>query len=240
MNSLYGRFGMHPDFFKYDIVDQKTLDKIAINFPIGNIVRLGDMFLVGYSTEEGGLNLSVSGQSQKHLREVLKARPANINVPIAATVTSYSRMIINQYKLDSIKDGATLYYSDTDSLFVNKPLPDNKLSSTELGLMKLEHKIKEAYFVMPKVYYLFDDNNKETTKCKGFSGKLSKDQYLDLYNGKPIELSVTRWVKNREAGEIFIHHGRKYTLNPTFNKRLKVFDDSGKWVTTSPLTLNEN
>jgi hypothetical protein len=77
-------------------------------------------------------------------------------------------MIINQYKLGSIRDGAILYYSDTDSLFVTKPLPENKNSSTGLGLMKLEHEINKALFVMPKVSYLLDDKGKETTKCKGF------------------------------------------------------------------------
>jgi hypothetical protein len=45
------------------------------------------------------------------------------NVPIAAAVTAYSRMIINEFKLIAIQQGLDIYYSDTDSLVVNGPLP---------------------------------------------------------------------------------------------------------------------
>lgn len=31
-----------------------------------------------------------------------------------------------------------------------------------------------------------------------------------------------------------------YKLSPTFNKRIKVFNENGKWITTSPLVLNES
>ena len=75
--------------------------------------------------------------------------PAQTNVPIAATITAYSRMIINQYKLDAMSLGLEVYYSDTDSLVVNGPLPPKYIDDTELGLLKLEHEIEEAYFVAP-------------------------------------------------------------------------------------------
>src|SRR5688500_18398138 len=76
--------------------------------------------------------------------------PAQTNVPIAATITAYSRMIINQYKLDAMSLGLEVYYSDTDSLVVNGPLPPKYIDDTELGLLKLEHEIEEAYFVAPR------------------------------------------------------------------------------------------
>jgi hypothetical protein len=46
-------------------------------------------------------------------------------------------MIINQYKLDALNLGLELYYSDTDSLVVNNPLPPEYCDSAKLGLLKL-------------------------------------------------------------------------------------------------------
>ena len=45
-----------------------------------------------------------------------------------------------------------LYYLDTVSMMVNKPLPDWMVSKNELGKMKLEHIIEEGVFLAPKVY----------------------------------------------------------------------------------------
>ncbi len=65
------------------------------------------------------------------------------NVAIASAVTAYARIHMIPFKtLDSC------YYTDTDSVFLVKPL-DNKLIGKELGLMKdeLDGKIiTEGYF----------------------------------------------------------------------------------------------
>lgn len=45
----------------------------------------------------------------------------------------------------------TLYYTDTDSIDIDKPLP-SKYIGKELGLIKLEHVFKETIFLAPKVY----------------------------------------------------------------------------------------
>jgi hypothetical protein len=99
MNSLYGRFGMHPNEANTLLVTSTQFNSIS-----------------------------------KHLT-------------VVNSVTAYSRMIINQYKLDAIAAGHTLYYSDTDSLVLSGPLPVNLLDDAELGKLKLEHQILEGYFV---------------------------------------------------------------------------------------------
>jgi hypothetical protein len=63
-------------------------------------------------------------------------------------------MIINSFKLLAQTLQLELYYSDTDSLVLNAPLPDQHLDSAKLGLLKLEHTINEGYFVSPKIYWL--------------------------------------------------------------------------------------
>jgi hypothetical protein len=46
------------------------------------------------------------------------------------------------------------YYTDTDSVVLDKPLPEDEVSSYELGKLKLEHKVVEGYFLAPKCYTL--------------------------------------------------------------------------------------
>jgi DNA polymerase elongation subunit (family B) len=88
------------------------------------------------------------------IREFRRGIPSRTNVAIASAVTSYSRIIINSHKLTALNQGLQIYYSDTDSLVVDGPLPSHLLDNAELGKLKLEHKIREGIFPMPKVYYL--------------------------------------------------------------------------------------
>lgn len=113
--------------------------------------------------------------------------PGQTNVPIAAAVTAYSRMIINEYKLLALKLGLDVYYSDTDSLVLNGALPSECCDPAQLGKLKVEHVFREGIFVSPKIYYLELENGKSVTKCKGYSGKLNKDQYLSLLKGEGLD-----------------------------------------------------
>jgi hypothetical protein len=82
-----------------------------------------------------------------------------------------------------------LYYSDTDSAFFDKPLPDYLVSSTELGKLKLENIYEKAIFLAPKLYCLETDDGKIIHKVKGlshdinltmadFESLLQKESYL--------------------------------------------------------------
>ena len=59
---------------------------------------------------------------------------------IAAAVTSYSRIEMIKFKMELDKLGINLYYTDTDSIFVDGELPQH-LVGNELGLMKDELKV---------------------------------------------------------------------------------------------------
>jgi hypothetical protein len=43
------------------------------------------------------------------LRKYLKGIPGQTNVPIAAAITAYSRIIINEFKLLALKEGLELF-----------------------------------------------------------------------------------------------------------------------------------
>jgi hypothetical protein len=86
-----------------------------------------------------------------------------------------------------------LYYFDTDSIDVNKPL-NIKFIGKELGKIKLEHIFKEAVFLAPKVYGGLTDTY-EYVKAKGAKKKnvisfsdlktlLNKDSKLRIYQEK--------------------------------------------------------
>jgi hypothetical protein len=47
-----------------------------------------------------------------------------------------------------------LYYSDTDSIYINKPLLGHMISDKILGKMKLEYILEDAIFLAPKMYCL--------------------------------------------------------------------------------------
>lgn len=71
-------------------------------------------------------------------------------------------------------------------------------------MLKLEHTFKEGIFAAPKIYYLELDDGSTVTKCKGYSGKLNKAQYLELLEGKPLNLLVTRWKRSLVEGSVQI------------------------------------
>jgi hypothetical protein len=88
-------------------------------------------------------------------------RKVKSNVAIAAAVTSYARIEMMKLKMLLLKLGIKLYYTDTDSFFVDKELPDY-LIGKELGQLKDELNggiIKKAYFLGIKKYGYIDDKN---------------------------------------------------------------------------------
>jgi hypothetical protein len=239
MNSMYGRFGMHVDHIIHEITTAKQAQTIWSSYEVISCIPFqGGLQLISYMPR-----ISDDSILSKPLSKGIKGiklsnpRPGQTNVPIAAAVTAYSRMIINGFKLLCQEQNIEIFYSDTDSLVTKQALPDVYLDSAALGKLKLEHKIKEGYFVAPKIYWLETEEGEEVTKCKGYPGKLTKDQILDLYEGKSLDLTIERWVRDLATGTVRIQQGVKYQLNPTFNKRQKVFE-KGKWVNTHPLVLN--
>src|SRR6266536_1306222 len=97
MNSMYGRFGMHTDNLRHDILNQEQIAKLSKDFIIKEVISFGKLSLVTYTLSQS--NFDVGTQPNTTLRQKLQGLPGNTNVAIAAAVTAYSRMIINQYKL---------------------------------------------------------------------------------------------------------------------------------------------
>jgi hypothetical protein len=160
----------------------------------------------------------------------------NINIAIAAAISAYSRIHMSQFKNN--KD-YNLYYSDTDSIYIDKPLPDSFIGK-ELGLMKLEYICKDAIFLAPKVYGLLTDKD-FIVKIKGLSNKAVSDispftLYQLLNKDSKLESKQDKWYKSLTKGNIIVKE-QIYTLKVTGNKRELVYLDD-KLVNTKPFVIN--
>jgi DNA polymerase elongation subunit (family B) len=158
LNSVYGRFGMMDSFLNVDIMDIKTFKKFEKDYAedINNIVELDGKIMVIHRSSRKVLDTMLDNASETH----------NVSIPIASAITAYARIHMSEFKNNS---DFKLFYTDTDSIYINKPLDDSLVSETVLGKMKLENVIEKAIFLSPKVYCLLTKDNKVIYKVKGLS-----------------------------------------------------------------------
>lgn len=164
----------------------------------------------------------------------------NISLPISVAVTAYGRMNIYAYKAYVIKNGGTLYYSDTDSVYTSIKLPDSLISS-KLGAMKLEAVAARAIFLAPKVYALQFEDGSTVFKIKGsnnnFGLKFTDLEKL-LYKEATLSLDQEKWFRSLTQSTINIRK-TLYTLKVTANKRELIYTDN-IFVATTPLIINDS
>ena len=78
------------------------------------------------------------------------------------------------------------YYTDTDSTFLENPLPD-KYIGNELGKFSFKGKVLRAYFISPKLYCLIMEDGKIIIKSKGLKyNSLNLKDFITLFKGKSI------------------------------------------------------
>ena len=61
-----------------------------------------------------------------------------------------------------------IYYTDTDSIVIDQELNPKQVGN-ELGQFKLEHNIRKAVFLAPKVYAFITEEGQVVMKIKGVS-----------------------------------------------------------------------
>jgi DNA polymerase type B, organellar and viral len=211
LNSLYGRFGMIDSFIDIRIFDNFKEFKIWYNIHNEDIIKfeeLGNKIIVQYKSEDKNQKTMLYGTLETH----------NISIAIASAITAYARIHMSQFKNNP---NFKLYYSDTDSIYIDKPLPDYMISDTILGKMKLENILTDAIFLAPKMYYLETIDGKTIYKVKGLKHEieLNKDDFESLLIKQSIlEKIQTKWIKNLSLGNIHIRN-ELYTLQVTNNKR---------------------
>ena len=168
MNSLYGRFGMNPNLESHAIIDNIEIDKYVDKYDVVDIKELNnDKILISYQDIETIENTKFLNHNYK-----------NVSVPIASAITAYSRIFMSQFKNST---QYKIYYTDTDSLYVDKPL-NHKFIGCKLGQFKLENTFTKAYFLGPKIYAGLTTSGQVISKIKGYKNKLNLNEFSELLN----------------------------------------------------------
>src|SRR6266576_1475788 len=201
LNSLYGKFGMTDDLANHVIINNDKLDEIIDSKNKDKITTIeldDDLFLVSYHDIDENKFISDSTEY-------------NISVGVASAITSYSRIIMTQFKNLSNNQ---MYYTDTDSAVMEKPL-DESLVGKHLGQMVLEKEYVEFVALAPKVYGGILSNGQIITKVKGFKNHISFEDLKSLLEeNKSLELNQSKWFRSMGKGSISIKQ-QIYTLVPT-------------------------
>lgn len=167
-NSLYGKFGMKDEITKMEILENITSEDQA---HINSILDVYSSKIIDMiDLEKHTLLIRKSENDLNYNKYDDFYHGSEVNVAIASAITAYARIHMSQFKNNP---DFNLYYSDTDSIFTDKPLSDN-LVGTSLGQLKLEYVIKKAVFLAPKVYALITEDGKEIIKVKGLTNEVIK------------------------------------------------------------------
>ena len=225
MNSLYGKFGMSLETTEISMFDTTTDAGLAL---FNEMLEFYDETVQDYiKIDNHYLIIRNSMLSYKYNEELELYHGLEVNIAIAAAVTSGARVYMSYFKNNP---DFNLYYSDTDSVVIDKELP-TALVGNELGQVKLEHIIKRAVFLAPKVYGLLDVDGSEIIKVKGVGyDKISELNLADLesllFKDSSKELIQEKWFKKVIEGEITISD-MIYTLKVTSNKRAPEYLNNG-------------
>jgi hypothetical protein len=109
LNSLYGKFGMNYQFEEIIFISNDEIINLIDkgNF-ISAIINLNEnKSLISYHKNYESDDLLLFGHNY------------NISISIASAVSAYSRTYMTHFKNN---DDYNLYYTDTESIFIDKPL----------------------------------------------------------------------------------------------------------------------
>lgn len=180
LNNLFGRFGLVIDKPITKIMTQQEFNDISHIHLIHSDIELENyMKLVSFSPNiDQDLTKKLGLSTTKLVNKEFDQDQLSMNflsIAISAAITSYGRIDISKRKNYILDNGGD--YSDTDSLVTNLALDEKMVSSSELGKLKLEHRVKEGIFITGKTYFLKTTDNKTVIKAKG----VNKNKLLNLY-----------------------------------------------------------
>lgn len=122
-----------------------------------------------------------------------------------------------------------LFYSDTDSIFIDNDLSENIIGS-DIGKFKLEYIFKEGVFLGPKRYAGVTQDDKYICKVKGYKNSLNIDfnQFKSLFNkeSEGLILTQSKWFRYLKDSNITIKE-QLYKLLSTENKRILIYNSEG-------------
>lgn len=227
MNSLYGKFGMGSVYENHVIVHVNKVDDMLDKLNISSMIQLDNQKVL----------LSYTDDAKVERQMLENYSTTNISIAIASAITAYARIHMTQFKNNP---DYNLFYSDTDSIVIDKPLPEYQVDSKLIGYMKHENTLLEGTFIAPKCYGGIFSDGTSFTKVKRFKDHVDYPQLKSLLNKDvtSIKLSQEKWYRSFEKGDITIKN-QLYSLQATQSKRRLVFSGN-KLVKTIPFIINND
>jgi hypothetical protein len=199
LNQLYGYFGRKLELIETINVYTNDLHLYLTSRIVKSIIKINDHISTILMNCNINHDLITELNAKLDLNFISTFKLVKSNVAIASAVTSYARIVMIEFKTLCQELNIAIYYTDTDSFFTDKPLPEN-LIGKDLGLMKDELDgltIDKAYFLGIKKYgYRFIKDNQVINKSV-FSGierdSLTFDEVEQIADG----LTITKNIENR-------------------------------------------
>lgn len=252
LNNLIGRFGLNILKPISKTVDASKLDYLLSTRTLNSMHEINkNTFLVNYLPiidkkvcSDHGLDYFKVLNNEKNNSNLEKHLDVfnDVSIIIAAIITSYARVFMLQIMLDIVRLGGKIYYTDTDSIVTDMPLerlnPD--LVGNGLGQFKLEHLIKEGYFITNKTYCLVLNNNSTIIVCKGVkNNSLTLEDFKSMYySNKNILANKNSTITNLSLGSVIITENKVLLQHDAYTKREKIYNEKGLWVETRPILYN--
>ena len=216
LNSLYGRFGLNPKLDKYMITSKKDMEnKLAKDLPfLEERIDFGNLSMCSFH----GKSINSS------------------NVAIAIFVTAYARTYMSQFF--NVK-GLSLYYTDTDSLFFDKPLPTHLCDDKKLGLLKLESVYTNFIATNAKSWLGVDSYGNSICKMKGSKNKLTYLDFLSLLQlNSTFKIYHDKWYRDFKNSTINIKD-TPFSFKSNDNKRELIYNNNVMIDTKNKTVINK-
>ena len=222
MNSLYGKLGQKLNLQK-NIVSIAELNEVVMYYNDDKIknIKMLDGNCVEYEYED--------------LKEYYNQIGSLVR--FSSYITARARCILLSPFADGVLNHENLFYTDTDSIFINKKLPKNYVSDTILGKFKLEYEINKAFFLAPKMY-IVESNNEIKMKMKGIPKKHLKEEYFyKILNEGCQKINYTSFI--RYFSEIYVGEITKRIVLKSYKRFYFENGNSVCWNTINEFNDNK-
>lgn len=196
LNSLYGRIAFQTPITRTKVIPINKLQNFQYKYLVEKVVYVTKKYILVYYNEKAEIQtitqiLTTSENIESTLTtEIKENNYLNVSLPLASAIASYARISMLPFKTNPLNPP---FYTDTDSIVVQQPLPSNYVSNTELGKMKEPLHIKSAVFLAPKVYILQLNDGTVIIKAAGIdSSQLSIDSFQQLANQQQVPIQGYR------------------------------------------------
>ena len=200
MNGLYGRFAINPWLSKCEFITKPQYKSLIES----GILKSSEIEEIEFSNH---YLIQHRNNDQFGIDAYL---------PISIAVTAYARILMSTLKN---RDDINLYYTDTDSVFIDEYLPNDMVDNKIIGKWKLENEYIYSIFLAPKLYACLSINGDSYSKVKGYKKTVGIDILSKLLNkSETVELTQSKWFNRINESTIEIKVG-EFEIKPTDNKR---------------------